>query len=433
MATRIEKPVTIARSGVYQYLRQELPGFKLPAVPDQHANLKIFNVYRPATVLAAAKDLFAKVPIIREHQAEVTPGNFQELTQGWTGDSVEAEMLEGKDEVAIKSTVNILNEEGIALYEAGQKEVSPYYFGKFSWKDGMHEGVPYQVIMDSIDSVNHLAMVRRGRGGQDAVIDHAMRGEVKYKTALMRTAKRMAGVAKDSEPEEFYTSLTRIIKTRMMMTEDMINAEVNKLRECAWDLPASDDRELLLRFLDDVQHFRNEENDTVVETAGKMIADLYAKLDDVSILDTMKEQEKELAKMKDSPEEEDKDKMAKAKDAEGKEKEGDVKDNDMQLIDALKAFLADWKPSAKAEDAEPDEKDDKDKADEKAKAKDAEAETEKEPKKPSEKVDTEKETSETKGRAGDSMPASMRMIPESRNASGMDNPYMNKYLRKETK
>lgn len=463
MADRIEKPVAIARSGVYQYLRRELPGLKLPPVPDKYADIQIFNVYRPAPVLAAAKDLFAKIPIIREHQAEVTPENFQELAQGWTGDSVEMELTANGEEAVIKSTVNILNEEGIRLYEAGQKEVSPYYFGDFSWKEGEHNGQPYQITMDSIQSVNHLAMVSRGRGGRDAVIDSAMGGGMDYKTSLMRNARRMAAGVKDGQPGEFQNILQNLIKARMALTAEMIDQDVNKLRLCVWDLPDNPDKALLLRYLDDVKHFRDEENDKVVETAGKIISELYDKLDGVSVLEVMNEQEREMGKGKDeAPPKEEEKKPMNAPAEEGKAKDADPEGE--TLLSDLKAFhkhlhegtfgkegaydslsqhmqdggkIADWEPleNLKKDDGKAKDEDPKEEKGDKAegKAKDAENTPKDESDKPSEKVDTEKEAKEVKDKkgTGDSSPFNMSLAGG--HAGKVENPFLKNYLRKEGK
>jgi len=170
--TKLHKNVSIACSGIYQYHVKELPGMGVGQVPDIHRNKRIFNVYRPAGVLKDAVSLFVRLPLTREHPEDfVDPDNFRDVVIGWTGDSSDVELLEEAGKFTIKSTLNILDKEGISAYNSGIKEVSPGYVASFQWKDGKtDDGVEYQIEMTKIDEVNHLALVDNGRGGKDASI-----------------------------------------------------------------------------------------------------------------------------------------------------------------------------------------------------------------------------------------------------------------------
>jgi hypothetical protein len=172
-STKLHKNVSIACSGIYQYHYRELPGMGVGDVPQKHRDKRVFNVYRPATVLKDAVPLFVRLPLTREHPSDfVDPENFRDVVIGWTGDSSDLQLLdEDNGKFTIKSTLNILDKEGISAYNSGVKEVSPGYVASFKWEDGVSpDGVHYQIEMTKIEEVNHLALVDNGRGGKDASI-----------------------------------------------------------------------------------------------------------------------------------------------------------------------------------------------------------------------------------------------------------------------
>ena len=81
------------------------------------------------------------------------------------------EYLESKDEVGIRSTVMLYDEEALKSYERGEVQLSPGYNAVFKWKKGVApDGQEYDIVMESISAVNHLALLPNGRGGADAVI-----------------------------------------------------------------------------------------------------------------------------------------------------------------------------------------------------------------------------------------------------------------------
>ena len=164
-AERLLKNVAIARSGVYLYTRDELPGLGINSIPDKYRNDRLFSVYRPASVLAANADKYARQPLTNKHPNEMlNPDNNSKYIKGWVGDEVTIE--NSNDEIIIRSSVNLVDRDVIKAYDSGIREVSPGYVGTFSWKDGATaHGEKYQIVMDDITSVNHLALVPEGRGG----------------------------------------------------------------------------------------------------------------------------------------------------------------------------------------------------------------------------------------------------------------------------
>ena len=170
------KDIRIAVSGIYQYAFEELPSLQLPlpghGAPADVETKRVYNVYRPATVLGAACDLFKMLPLTHHHPRVPVDGqNFRDLTIGYTGENPRVDFLENKNEVGIRSNVLLYDDEALDAYERGEIQLSPGYVADFEWQKGTApDGQPYDIIMKRIKSVNHLALLPAGRGGPDAVV-----------------------------------------------------------------------------------------------------------------------------------------------------------------------------------------------------------------------------------------------------------------------
>lgn len=181
------KNIRLAISGIYDYAQEELPSLRLSlsSAPDWVENKDIYKVYRPASVLAAACEKFKMLPLTHHHpSAPVDEVNFKDLVIGYTGETPWLDYLDGKDEVGIRSTVMLYDEEALKAYENGERQLSPGYIANFEWKQGIApNGEPYDIVMKEITDVNHLALLPRGRGGADAVV---MDNAVQTKTIFDR-------------------------------------------------------------------------------------------------------------------------------------------------------------------------------------------------------------------------------------------------------
>ena len=171
------KNIRIAVSGVYDYAREEVaPMLHLPmpgqGAPDWVEDKGVYKVYRPATVLAAAKDKFKMLPLTHHHPNVAVNGqNFQKYVMGYTGESPWVDWIEGKDEVGIRSTMMIYDDEALDAYSRGEVQLSPGYMAEFAWQKGTApDGQDYDVVMKEIKAVNHLALLPNGRGGSEAVV-----------------------------------------------------------------------------------------------------------------------------------------------------------------------------------------------------------------------------------------------------------------------
>ena len=170
------KNIRIAISGIYDYALEELNTLQIPApgqgAPDWVENKRIYKVYRPAAVLAAACDKFKNLPLTHNHPPVPVNGqNYRDLGLGWTGSNPWVDYLEDKDEVGIRSEVMLYDDEAVNAYNRGEIQLSPGYIAKFEWCKGADShGNEYDIVMKNIVEVNHLALLRSGRGGEDAVV-----------------------------------------------------------------------------------------------------------------------------------------------------------------------------------------------------------------------------------------------------------------------
>lgn len=170
------KNIRIAISGIYDYAQEELGTLQLPGpgqgAPDWVENKRIYKVYRPASVLAAACEKFKMLPLTHNHPRVPVDGqNFRDLAVGYTGEAPWVDYLDHKDEVGIRSTVMIYDDEAVDAYNRGEIQLSPGYIAQFEWRQGTDpHGNPYDIIMKEIVDVNHLALLRAGRGGEDAIV-----------------------------------------------------------------------------------------------------------------------------------------------------------------------------------------------------------------------------------------------------------------------
>ncbi len=175
-----QKDVILCRSGIQLYHKSELESFitedNKPPVEKEW-----YREYRPANVIVKAKDKFKSLPVTEEHpDVWVTPQNFKELAGGTLDKEIEVVALEGEaeGEIGLKSNITFYTDE-LYNYYLSNKEVSVGYTCRKHFVDNP-EDVGYDIILDEITEVNHLAITRAGRGGSEvAVIDSIMKGGIK--------------------------------------------------------------------------------------------------------------------------------------------------------------------------------------------------------------------------------------------------------------
>lgn len=170
------KNIRIAVSGLYDYALEEIPTLRLPmpgaGAPEWVEEKRLYQVYRPAPVLAVACPKFANLPLTHHHpKAPVDGQNFRDIAIGWTGEHPEVDYIAETNEVGIKSTCVLYDDEALSAYENGEVQLSPGYIAVFEWQKGTTpDGKEYDIIMKEITDVNHLALLPNGRGGEYAVV-----------------------------------------------------------------------------------------------------------------------------------------------------------------------------------------------------------------------------------------------------------------------
>ena len=110
------------------------------------------------------------MPLTHHHPSGlVDSANFRDLVIGYTGENPFIDYIGKKDEVGIRSNVLLYDNEAQDAYSRGEVQLSPGYIARFAWQQGQSpQGESYDIVMQEIKSVNHLAILPAGRGGEDA-------------------------------------------------------------------------------------------------------------------------------------------------------------------------------------------------------------------------------------------------------------------------
>lgn len=99
---------------------------------------------------------------------------------------------------------------------------------------------------------------------------------MKILTGLFRMARKRTQT-KDSA-EDFRASLTALVDERESLTDEGVSKKVDELKAMIADLPDSEDKEKLSRYLDDFKAVKEQDEATAKE-AVNMVAGLYESLD----------------------------------------------------------------------------------------------------------------------------------------------------------
>jgi hypothetical protein len=339
MPEKLIKNAVIARSGIYQYLSGELSNLGL-SLKDAPIVKDVYNVYRPSITLLQSKDKFSRLPLTLTHPLrKVDQDTFKELAVGFSSDSVMVEYLKDNEEIVLKTSISINDKDAIDAYNQGIIEMSPGYDAKFKWQTGKTpKGESYDIIMTDVNDANHLALVQRGRGGSSVKILDSKGGNMpipKMLSGLWRTAKKIVSGVMDADLGKFREGVDAIVKGRNTLSDEEMTAKIDELKSMTSDLPDSEEKEKLIRFIEDFRIVKEKDDATAAE-AGKMIADLFEKLDTSAMESSEKTEEPkkdelppEQKKEEQAPvvkKEESKDEIPPASTQEVPKKEGETKD-----------------------------------------------------------------------------------------------------------
>lgn len=183
----IIKDNPIAKAGVFEYLLSEIRGEDL----NDREN-RVIKVYRPFDEMVLIKDNFANKPIMLEHRMIGEGGEN-------SADGAIGSIIKTKDDLYLIADLIIYNTDLIEKIERGEiVELSPAYKCSFKEQKGRYNGDDYEYIQ-TMDSVNHLAVVERGRSGKDLRIQDTKNKLEVFKMNLKEFAKRLVKVADSCE------------------------------------------------------------------------------------------------------------------------------------------------------------------------------------------------------------------------------------------
>ena len=340
-----QKDVILCRSGIQLYSAKELESW----ITEDNQPPKIKNIYkeyRPANVIVKAKDLFKSLPVTKEHpEVWVNPDNWKELAGGVLDKEVEVVALDGESEgeIGLKSNITFFTNE-LHDYYLHNKEVSVGYICKKHFVDNPDE-VGYDILLDEIVEVNHLAITRAGRGGSSvAIIDSIIGGLKPMRTGFFAflTSKKNA-VNKDSAPS-FGKEVLEAVKNSKGSTEEELAGDMKGVLDSMSELKDCEAKDTLLDIVKDC--FDNKDkvlaNEAeVVTTLDSMwieihsdslseISKAFAKLGAKSENKENKTEDTSSTANKDSDESNEKSEEDKNKDSEDSTKSKEDKDKDSE-------------------------------------------------------------------------------------------------------
>jgi hypothetical protein len=153
----------ITKANVCPYLGAEIPNSEaLGLKPD-----KIYNLYRDAAEIQAAKESYNRVPLLMQHVAVSADAPQQFLTVGTASNARFTHPY-------LDADLTIWTREGIEAIESGaQREISAGYRYIADMTPGTSpEGEKYDGRMTRIIA-NHIALVEAGRCGPDVMVADA--------------------------------------------------------------------------------------------------------------------------------------------------------------------------------------------------------------------------------------------------------------------
>ena len=345
-----QKDVILCRSGIQLYHASEVASFitedNKPPVEKEW-----YKEYRPANVIVKAQDLFKSLPVTKEHPDEwVTPQNWSELAGGTLDKEISVVALDGEaeGEIGLKSNITFYTDE-LYNYYLNNKEVSVGYTCKKHFVDNPEE-LGYDIVLDEITEVNHLAITRAGRGGSEvAVIDSVIRGGIKpMRTGIFAFLKSKKQAVNDSS-FSFGKTVLEAVKNSKGTTEEELAGEMKGVLDSMSILKDCEAKTKLVDVVKDC--FDNKEmamsdEAELVKTLDTMWVDIHS--------DSLGEIAKAFSKLSKKAEATD----TAVKDSEDEPKEGEEKDSKDEPKEGEEK-------DSKDEPKEGEEKDSKDEKDEK--------------------------------------------------------------------
>lgn len=326
-----QKDVILCRSGIQIYHKSELASFitedNKPPVEKEW-----YKEYRPANVIVKAQDLFKSLPVTKEHpDVWVDSKNWKELAGGTLDKEVTVVALDGEaeGEIGLKSNITFYTDD-LYNYYLDNKEVSVGYTCKKHFVDNPEE-VGYDLILDEITEVNHLAITRAGRGGSSvAVIDSIIGGLRPMRTGIFAwIASKKQKAVNDSAPSSFGKEVLEAVKNSKGTTEEELAGEMKGVLDSMSVLKDCEAKTKLVEVVKDCfdnKKMALDNEDELKATLDSMWIDIHS--------DSLGELAKAFAKLGKKPEEKTEPAVNDSEKTEGEEKssadkseEGEEKDS----------------------------------------------------------------------------------------------------------
>ena len=323
-----QKNVILCRSGIQYYHKDEVASY-ITEDNKPPKEKEWYKEYRPANVVVRAKKLCGNLPVTKEHPIDfVDEYNWKELAGGTTGKEVVVEALEGESEgeIGLKSDITFYDKE-LYNYYLDNKEVSLGYTCKKHFVDNPEE-VGYDILLDEIVTVNHVAITRAGRGGSSvSIIDTILGGLKQMRSNFFGAliAKKQID-SKESFGERVYNA---VIKAK-----DEKDKELNSVFDAINSFKDSEKKANIIAVVTDA--FENKEKLKGNEEEFKKTIDaMYSSMCECSVEEitkmctSTKDSEcKEEKKEEDSEDKEEEKKEEDSEDKEEKKKEEDSEDKE---------------------------------------------------------------------------------------------------------
>jgi hypothetical protein len=113
----------------------------------------------------------------------------------------------------------------------------------------------------------------------------------KFASGLWHAAKKLAAGVTDSDLGAFRAKIEDLVGKRSTLDEAGIKSAVDELKGALADLPDSDEKGTLERVLEDFGVGLKDQDDATAAQAGKMVADLFEKLDGDAMADVSGKEE----------------------------------------------------------------------------------------------------------------------------------------------
>ena len=326
-----QKDVILCRSGIQIYHKSELASFitedNKPPVEKEW-----YKEYRPANVIVRAQDLFKSLPVCREHPSEwITSKNWKELAGGTLDKEVTVVALDGESEgeIGLKSNITFYTDD-LYNYYLDNKEVSVGYTCKKHFVDNPEE-VGYDLILDEITEVNHLAITRAGRGGSSvAVIDSIIGGLRPMRTGIFAwIASKKQKAVNDSAPSSFGKEVLEAVKNSKGTTEEELASEMKGVLDSMSVLKDCEAKTKLVEVVKDCfdnKKMALENEEELTATLDSMWIDIHS--------DSLGEIAKAFAKLGKKPEEKTEPAVNDSEKTEGEEKDSEDKSKEDEEKDS---------------------------------------------------------------------------------------------------